>query len=128
MREREDYKKRLDAQMKEWEAEIRALQREAQRAAVEKIMSQYRLIRNLRVKRNVAAQILQRLGQAGENEQKALREALEDAMADLRDAISSARMKFVAAREGSYSECMDDAHPEQEIQEIADSLEPEFVR
>ena len=94
MENKEAYRKKLEAQMREWSAKIDLLKARADQAEAEAKIEYRNRIEDLRKKRAVLQEKLNELKKASDAAWKDIKAGTEKAAADLRDALQSALTKF----------------------------------
>lgn len=91
---KEAYKKKLEAQLDEWDAKIDVLKAKANKADASARVEYQETIEDLKKKRAVAKDKLQELREASSEAWEDLKEGLEQVWADLGAAIKSASSRF----------------------------------
>ena len=94
MENKEAYRKKLEAQMREWSAKIDLLKARADQAEAEAKIEYRNRIEDLRKKRAVLQEKLNELKKASDAAWKDIKVGTERAATDLRDALQSAFSKF----------------------------------
>jgi hypothetical protein len=94
MENKEAYREKLEAQMREWSAKIDLLKARADQAEAEAKIEYRNRIEDLRKKREVLQEKLSELQKASDAAWKDIKTGAERAAADLRDALQSAFSKF----------------------------------
>ncbi len=94
MENKEAYRQKLEAQMREWSAKIDLLKARADQAEAEAKIEYRNRIEDLRKKREVLREKLRELQKATDAAWKDIRAGTERAAADLKDALQSAFSKF----------------------------------
>jgi chromosome segregation ATPase len=90
----EAYREKMEAQLREWEADIARLQAKADQAKAEAKIEYYQQIEALRTKKAVAHQKLQELQETSEDAWEELKAGIENTWDDLRHAVTNALAKF----------------------------------
>ena len=94
MNKKQAYEEKLQAQLKEWSAQIDLLKARAENAEAESKVRYSETIEKLQSKKAFAEQKLQELRHAGDDAWTDLQEGLENAWADLGTAVRSAVERF----------------------------------
>jgi hypothetical protein len=94
MENKEVYREKLEAQMREWSAKIDLLKARADQAEADAKIEYRNRIEDLRQKKEVLQAKLRELQKASDAAWKDIRAGTERAAADLRDALQSAFSKF----------------------------------
>lgn len=94
MKSREEYIDKLAAQLKEWSAKIDELESKARATKADAKTGYENQIRQLKDKRDAAAQKLQELKGASTDAWDTLKAGAETAWTDLKNALSAAKEKF----------------------------------
>ena len=94
MDEKAAYEKKVQAQLDEWNAEIKKLKAKADRAEAEAQIAYYQQIDELQDLQNNAANKLIELKKAGDNAWHDLKTGVEVAKTSLEDAVKSAASRF----------------------------------
>jgi chromosome segregation ATPase len=90
MEKNEEYKRKLEAQLKEWSARLEELKARSERLGAEARVEVERKIESLRSRRGEVRERLDALLDGGEEAWGHLRTGLEKAMADLKTGVSEA--------------------------------------
>lgn len=91
---RKAYEEKLDAQMKEWNAQIELLRAKADKAKAEVKIEYYKTIEALQRKQNDAKAKLQELKTAGDEAWEDLKTGAEKAWAEVKTACHDASSRF----------------------------------
>lgn len=91
---RKAYEEKLDAQMKEWNAQIELLRAKADKAKAEVKIEYYKTIEALQRKQNDAKAKLQELKTAGDEAWEDLKTGAEKAWAEVKTAYHDASSRF----------------------------------
>ncbi len=91
---RKAYQEKLDAQLKEWNAQISLLKAKADKARAEAKSEYYKIIDSLEKKVNEARPKLQELMTSGDEAWDDLKSSAEKAWAEVKTAIDAAASKF----------------------------------
>jgi len=91
---REAYQKKMESQLKEWNAKIDGLRARAERASADIQIEYYEQIDTLRTKQEAAQSKLQELKRAGGNAWQDLKAGVETAWKELRNTMDNAVSKF----------------------------------
>ena len=91
---RKAYEEKLDAQLKEWNAQIALLKAKAENAKVDAKIDYYKTIDALEHKQDKAKKKLQELKTAGDEAWEAVKEGAEKAWAEVQTAYRDATSKF----------------------------------
>lgn len=91
---REAYQKKMESQLKEWNAKIDGLRARAERASADIQIEYYEQIDTLRTKQEAAQSKLQELKRAGGNAWQDLKAGVEAAWKELRNTMDNAVSKF----------------------------------
>jgi predicted nuclease with TOPRIM domain len=91
---RKAYEEKLDAQLKEWSAQIELLKAKADNAKADAKIEYYKTIDALQSKQNEARTKLQELKTAGDEAWKDLKAGAERAWAEVRTAYHDASSRF----------------------------------
>jgi chromosome segregation ATPase len=94
MENKEAYKDKLEAQMREWSAKIDLLKARADQAEAEAKIEYNKRIEDLRQKKEALQAKLSELQDASDAAWKDIKAGTEKAAADLKDAVQSALSKF----------------------------------
>jgi hypothetical protein len=94
MASKEEYREKLEAQMREWSAKIDLLKAKADQAEAEAKIEYRNRIEDLRKRKEALQAKLEELKDASEAAWNDLKAGTEKAAADLRDALESALSKF----------------------------------
>lgn len=94
MDERKTYEEKLNAQLKEWSAEIALLNAKADKATAETKIEYYKMITIVERKQETAAMKFQELRAAGDDGWEDLKAGAEKAWAAVKTALQSAASKF----------------------------------
>lgn len=94
MDERQAYREKMEAQLREWSSEIDALQARAEKLEAEAKRSAIQRIEALRAQRAAAQEKLETLKGAGDKAWEDLRRGVENAWADLKQAVQEAAARF----------------------------------
>lgn len=93
-RKKEAYEERLEAQLREWNAQIELLQAKIAKAKANAKIEYSGLLKDVKAKRRIAQRKLRDLQKTGEGAWEDLREGMEDAWAQLRDGLRNALSRF----------------------------------
>ena len=93
-KEKQAYEERLEAQLREWNAEIELLQAKIAKARASAKVEYSGLLKDLKSKRSDAQRKLRDLQRAGEGAWEDLREGVEEAWSQLRDGLKNALSRF----------------------------------
>lgn len=91
---KEAYQEKMEAQLREWEADIARLRAKADQTKAEAKIEYYQQIEVLRTKKEAAHQKLQELRETSEDAWEELKAGIENAWDDLRHAVTNALAKF----------------------------------
>jgi multidrug resistance efflux pump len=91
---RKAYEEKLDAQVKEWSAQIELLKAKADKAKAEVKIEYYKTIEALQSKQNEAKAKLQELKTAGDEAWEDLKTGAEKAWAEVKNAYHDASSRF----------------------------------
>ena len=91
---RKAYEERLDAQLKEWSAEIALFKAKAEKAKAEVRIEYYKTIETLQGKQDAARKKLQELRSAGDDAWEDLKTGAENVWAEVKTAFNSAATRF----------------------------------
>jgi hypothetical protein len=91
---RKAYEEKLDAQLKEWNAQITLLRAKADKATAEAKVEYYKMIEALQFKQDIVKTKLQELKSAGDEAWEDLKAGAEKAWAEVKTALDSAISKF----------------------------------
>ena len=91
---RKAYQEKLDAQLKEWNAEIALLNAKADKAKAEAKIEYYKTIETLQGKQDAAKMKLQELRAAGDDAWADLKTGAENIWAEVKTAFQSAASRF----------------------------------
>ena len=91
---RKAYEEKLDAQLKEWNAEIALLKAKAENAKADKKMDYYKIINALEQKQEEAQTKLQELKTAGDEAWEAVKGGAEKVWAEVKSTYHDAASKF----------------------------------
>jgi hypothetical protein len=94
MDKRKAYEERLDAQLKEWSAEIALLNAKADKARAEMKIEYYKTIEALQGKQDAAKTKFQELRAAGDDAWDDLKTGSENVWAEVKTAFQSAASRF----------------------------------
>jgi hypothetical protein len=94
MDKRKAYEEKLDAQLKEWSAQIALLRAKADKAKAEAKIEYYKMIEALQGKQETAAMKFQELRAAGDDGWEDLKAGAEKAWAEVKTALQNAASKF----------------------------------
>lgn len=87
-KQQEAYQEKIEAQLKEWSAQIDGLKAKAQKAEADAKLKYYDAIEDLRIKENAVRQKLTGLKDAGGDAWENLKAGVEAAVQSLREALS----------------------------------------
>ncbi len=87
MKERKLYQKKMDAQLKEWAADIDKLRAKAQKADADTRLKLNKQIKNVRARFDDARERFEDMTEAGEDAFESAKSRFESAMADFRKAL-----------------------------------------
>lgn len=91
---RKAYEEKLDAQLKEWNAQIALLKAKAENAKVDAKIDHYKTIETLQAKQDAARTKLQELRSAGDDAWEDLKSGAENVWTELKTAFQSAASRF----------------------------------
>jgi uncharacterized protein YlxW (UPF0749 family) len=91
---KEEYVKKLQAQLNEWSAEINTLKAKADSAHADAQIEYYKQVEELRSMQNTVARKLTELEDAGDDAWEELKAGIDSAWDTLHDALKSAASKF----------------------------------
>ena len=91
---RKAYEEKLDAQLKEWNAQIALLKAKAENAKADAKIDHYKTIENLQAKQDAARTELQELRSAGDDAWEDLKAGAENVWTELKTAFQSAASRF----------------------------------
>ena len=94
MSRREAYERKLEAQMKEWKAEISKLQAKAEQAKAESRLQYLNQVESLKEKQRAAQDRLDALKKASEASWEDVKSSVEKAWNELGDAVKTIRDNF----------------------------------
>ena len=94
MSKKEAYRKKLEAQLDEWNAKIEVLKAKANKAEASAKVEYHETIEDLQKKRSNAKDKLQELRNAGEDAWEDLKGGLEQSWSDLEAAVKAATSRF----------------------------------
>ncbi len=91
---RKAYEEKIDAQLKEWSAEIALLNAKADKAKAEVKIEYYKTIETLQGKQDAARMKLQELRTAGDDAWEDLKTGAENVWAEVKTAFQNAASRF----------------------------------
>jgi hypothetical protein len=91
---RKAYEERLDAQLKEWSAEIALFKAKAEKAKAEVRIEYYKTIETLQGKQDAARKKLQELRSAGDDAWEDLKTGAENVWTEVKTTFQSAASRF----------------------------------
>jgi len=91
---RKAYEEKLDAQLKEWNAQIALLKAKAENAKADAKIDHYKTIETLQAKQDAARTKLQELRSAGDDAWEDLKAGAENVWTELKTAFQSAASRF----------------------------------
>jgi len=91
---RKAYEEKLDAQLKEWNAQIALLKAKAENAKADAKIDHYKTIETLQAKQDAARRKLQELRSAGDEAWEDLKSGAENVWTELKTAFQSAASRF----------------------------------
>lgn len=91
---REAYQEKMEAQLKEWGAELEKLTARADKAKAEAKIEYYKQIEALRTKQETVRAKLEELKRAGDKAWEDIKAGVENAWDELKNALDSAFSKF----------------------------------
>lgn len=94
MSKKEAFESKMDAQLREWNAEIEKLKARADRARADTKIEYYNRIEDLEARRQAARSKLEDMKSSGESAFENLKSGAEKAWKDLGDAMESARSEI----------------------------------
>ncbi|MGD2173508.1 MAG: coiled coil domain-containing protein [Gammaproteobacteria bacterium] len=94
MSEKETYRKKIDAKMDEWNAEIDKLEARADRAGADMQLQYYEELKKLRALQEEARSKLDELGDAGDDAWEDLKNDVDNAIAAIERAVNTAGARF----------------------------------
>jgi len=94
MNMKDAYQDKMDARLREWQANIDALKARADQAGAEQRIKYYEEIESLRTKQQHVHERLEELRTAGTDAWEEIKAGVEVAWTDLQDAVQRARDKF----------------------------------
>lgn len=94
MKNREAYREKLEAQMREWSAKIDLLKAKADQAEAEAKIEYSKRIEDLRQRKEALQAQLAELKNAGDAAWEEIKSGVEKASAELKSAVESAAAKF----------------------------------
>ncbi len=94
MSEKESYQKKLDAKLKEWNAEIDKLKAKAEAAEADAEIEYQKSIDAIQEKKAEAEQKASELRNAGDSAWEDLKTGIESASKELSDALTEAKSRF----------------------------------
>lgn len=97
MTDREAYRRMMEAQLDEWEAEIQKLSAKARKSQAQAEIDYDQAIRNLEDKREVVRSKLDELSRASGDAWEEMKRGLEIARADLKASVANASQKLETA-------------------------------
>ena len=92
--ERKAFIEKLDAQLKQWNADIEKLEARAREAKAEARIKYEQQLRDLRTKKADAQTRLDEVKQAGDDARKTLRKGAENAFEEMKSAFATAASKL----------------------------------
>jgi hypothetical protein len=94
MKSRDEYVRKMQAKLEEWNAEIDALAARAGDIAADAKNEYHEQIASLKAKQAAARQKIKELGQTGEGAWEDLKSGIEQGLAAIEEAIDSAKNRF----------------------------------
>lgn len=94
MKEREDYRKKIEAQLRKWDTQLDELRLEAEKAKADAKIEYTKTIIELRNKKERMQQKLKELRIAGDEAWTALKDGLEKSVSELKSSFEEALSKF----------------------------------
>ena len=91
---RKAYEEKLDAQLKEWNAQIALLKAKVENAKADAKIDHYKTIETLQAKQDAARTKLQELRSAGDDAWEDLKAGAENVWTELKTAFQSAASRF----------------------------------
>lgn len=91
---RDAYKQKMEAQLKEWGAQINLLEAKAENAGADMKVMRAKQLHELRAKQRAASEKMQELGKASGEAWEQVKETADKIWADLKSGIADAHSKF----------------------------------